>query len=459
MNAALFLAPGMILMVVLPWGGTPVALAQEAVYQEIPTPSSVQEEVTPLERSFIERIPRPGLFPLIKRQLKDTAPFFRDTELDVNLRSYYFYRDKYDDKKMEAWAYGGALAYRSGWYANHLQIGAVGYLSEPIYAPDDRGGSMILDDKQNGYSSLGQAYTRVRLVDEHYLNLGRYEYNTPFINKNDSRMTPNTFQGYTYQGASGGKDGAPAFRYGGGYIDKIKERNSTDFEWMSKDAGAPVKRGVAFGGGILLWRGFSLGAMDYYSDDLINIGYAEAKYTWAATRNLGFLFSAQYIDQRSVGEELLSSGSFSVNQVGMKTEASYLGAILSLAFTTASSGADLQNPWSGYPGYTSVQINDFNGANEKAFLVRMSYDFTRIGLQDVAAYALFVHGWDKINPVTKVDETNDNEWNFDLQWKPRSGPFKAFWPRLRYAVSQEQEGKERYTHDVRLIFNYDFPLL
>lgn len=64
--AILFLTPGMSLIVILPWGITPV-LAQESVYQEVPTPSSVQEDVSPIERSFVEKIPRPGLFPWVKK--------------------------------------------------------------------------------------------------------------------------------------------------------------------------------------------------------------------------------------------------------------------------------------------------------------------------------------------------------------------------------------------------------
>jgi len=37
---------------------------------------------------------------------------------------------------------------------------------------------------------------------------------------------------------------------------------------------------------------------------------------------------------------------------------------------------DLQNPWSSYPVTTSVQVQDFNRAKEKAFLVKAAYDFT-----------------------------------------------------------------------------------
>jgi hypothetical protein len=454
----MFLTVGIGFMVLLAWESAPV-LAQEGISQEEPTPTSVDESVSPIERSFFEGIPRPGLFPKLKEQLKDMDPFFRDTKLDVNLRTYYFYRDKYDDSKSEAWAIGGALSYRSGWFLNHFGIGAVGYLSEPLYGPDDRDGTQLLKTGQKGYAELGQLYGRVKLIEDNYLNLYRYEYNTPYINKDDGRMTPKTFEGYTFTGSSGGKDGAPGFRYGGGYITKIKERNSEDFVWMSRDAGAAVDNGVALGGVLFSLGRFSIGAIDYYCEDVLNIGYAEAKYTWPVTQKLGLLFAAQFTDQRSVGDDFLKGFDFSVNQVGVKTEMSYGGALLSLAFTTASSGADLQNPWSSYPGYTSVQVQDFNRAKEKAFLVKAAYDFTPLGLEGVTAYALFVHGWDRIDSSTGLDVSNENELDLDLQWKPKSGFFKNFWPRFRYAVVHEHEGQERYIHDFRIILNYDFSLL
>jgi hypothetical protein len=456
--AVVFLTAGISLMVMLPWGVAP-SLAQEAISQEEPTTTSVEESVSSMERSFVEKPARPMLFPQLKDQLKDTDPFFRDTKLDINLRTYYFYRDKYDDSVSEAWALGGAVSYKSGWFLNHLGLGATLYTSQPLYAPDDRDGTLLLEPGQDGYTVLGQLYGRIKLIEENFINIYRYEYNTPFINKNDSRMTPNTFEGYTLQGAYGGKDGAPGYRYGGGYITKIKERNSDDFVSMSRDAGAPVDRGVSLGGGLFSLGRFSIGAIDYYCDDVINIAYTEAKYTVPVTQQLGLLFAAQFTDQRSVGEDLLKGYSFSVNQIGVKTEMSYGGALLSLAFSTDSSGADLQNPWSSYPGYTSVQVQDFNRAKEKAFLVKAAYDFTRLGLEGVTTYALLVHGWDRINPTTGQDAVNENELDLDLQWKPKSGFFKNFWPRIRYAVVHEREGEERYIHDFRIILNYDFSLL
>ncbi|MCU0595648.1 MAG: OprD family porin, partial [Desulfobacterota bacterium] len=437
-----FRAASIGLAALLLWATAP-AMAQEGVSQEEPTPTSVEESVSPMERSYKEKPTHPGLFPQLKEELKDEDPFFRDTKLDVNLRTYYFYRDNYPNSNPqinEAWAIGGAVSYTSGWFLNHFGVGAVYYLSEPLYAPQDTDGTQLLRPGQKSISVLGQLYARVKLVEDNYLNLYRYEYNTPYINKDDGRMVPKTFEGYTLTGASGGKDGAPGFRYGGGYITKIRERNSEDFVWMSQDAGAPVNTGVAVGGGLFSVGRFSIGAIDYYCEDTINIGYAEAKYTWPLNQKLGLLFAAQFTDQRSVGDDALKGYAFSVNQVGVKTEMSYGGAMLSLAFTTDTSGADLQNPWSSYPGYTSVQVKDFNRAKEKAFMVKAAYDSTKVGLESVTAYALFVHGWDRINPTTGRSVANENELDLDLQWRPKSGFFKNFWPRIRYGVVHQYEG-------------------
>ena len=163
-----------------------LAWADEAVSLEEPTPTSVEDSVSPIGRSFREREPPPLLFPGLKDRLKDTDPFFRDTNLSVNLRTYYFYRDKYDDSVSEAWAIGGSFSYRSGWFLNHFGAGAVFYLSEPLYAPEDRDGTQLLKPGQEGYAVLGQLYGRVKLFEDHFLNLYRYEYNTPYINKYDS---------------------------------------------------------------------------------------------------------------------------------------------------------------------------------------------------------------------------------------------------------------------------------
>src|SRR6266850_2977635 len=81
-----------------------------------------------------------------------------------------------------------------------------------------RYGTSLLQEGQRGYAVLGQLYARVKLFEGQFLSLYRQIYDTPYMNRNDSRMTPNTFEGYSLQGTLGGKDGEPALRYGGGEV-------------------------------------------------------------------------------------------------------------------------------------------------------------------------------------------------------------------------------------------------
>jgi hypothetical protein len=425
--------------------------AQEAISQEEPTPASVDEIINPMDRAFLKAPPK-------EEPAKEIHPFFRDQKLDLNLRTYYKYTDKYDDSLNEAWAIGGSLSYKTGYLFDHLAFGAAVYTSQPLYAPDDRDGTLLLKSGQQGYDVLGQLYGEIKILPDNFLRFYRQAYDTPYMNKNDTRMTPVTFEGYSFQGAYGGKDGELGLKYGAGYVIKIKERNSDEFVWMSRDAGANVNRGV-FVGGLNLSQGpFSIGAIDYYSDDIINIFYTEAKAAFKPTKDLGLRISAQYTDQRSVGDDLLKGYSFSTNQFGIKGEMSYRRAILTLGYSTTGTGADMQNPWSSCPVYTSVQVEDFNRAGENAFLGKLSYDFSDLGMTGVTAYAIYVHGWDRVDPITKVSVKQQDEYDFDLQWRPQIKTLKGFWFRTRYAHVDEKNSGRTYD-DFRIIVNYDIPLL
>ena len=141
---------------------------------------------------------------------------------------------------------------------------------------------------------------------------------------------------------------------------------------------------------------------------------------------------------------------------------SYRNGILTLAYTNNATGANLVNPWSGYPGYTSVQVESFKRAGEEAFMVKGSYNFARFGLDTVTAYALWTHGWNAVDPATKAPVYQMNECDFDVQWRPKSGLLEGLWFRARYA-HVDARGTTTPSgfpiNEIRFIVNYDFQLL
>jgi hypothetical protein len=90
-------------------------------------------------------------------------------------------------------------------------------------------------------------------------------------------------------------------------------------------------------------------------------------------------------------------------------------------------------------------------------MLKASYDFTRLGLDGVTAYALYVDGWGRTSTTPGTSVPDAYEVDFDLQWKVRSGPLKGFWPRIRYAIGEEDNGQS--IHEIRIILNYDFSIL
>ena len=124
----------------------------------------------------------------------------KDTKFEFNLRSFYFDRSDFNGAEKQAWAIGGWLGVKTGYFLDHVAFGATVYTSNPIYAPDDRDGTLLLAPGQNGYTVLGEFYTELRIVKDVGITVGAKGYDTPFINRNDTRMTPNTFEAIVLQG-------------------------------------------------------------------------------------------------------------------------------------------------------------------------------------------------------------------------------------------------------------------
>src|SRR6476619_440869 len=133
-------------------------------------------------------------------RLEKRRQAFKDTKFEFNLRTFYFDRSDFSGAEKQAWAIGGWVGVKTGYFLDHIAFGATLYTSNPIYAPDDRDGTGLLAPGQNNYTVLGEFYAELRIVKDVGITVGARGYDTPFINRNDTRMTPNTFEAIVLQG-------------------------------------------------------------------------------------------------------------------------------------------------------------------------------------------------------------------------------------------------------------------
>lgn len=143
--------------------GAPVR-GQEALRLKHPPPTSVEASQVPTDLIFKKPVePPPPTNPLkekLKEQLKDLPPVIRDATLEVKPRTYYLYRNNYDNSKNEAWALGAALEFKSGYLWDHFAVGAAGYTSDHLYVPPGRPGTLLLKPPPEKYQRLGPGLWR-----------------------------------------------------------------------------------------------------------------------------------------------------------------------------------------------------------------------------------------------------------------------------------------------------------
>ena len=70
-------------------------------------PSSTEQGQTPIDEAFAPRDRAQWV-----RETRRKA--FKDTKWDLQARSFYLGRDKYDNTESEAWALGGSVGFKTG---------------------------------------------------------------------------------------------------------------------------------------------------------------------------------------------------------------------------------------------------------------------------------------------------------------------------------------------------------
>jgi hypothetical protein len=123
---------------------------------------------------------------------------------------------------------------RDVWLWDTFSIGATYYTSLPAYAPDDRPGQPDPHAGAGRDRDVRRGVGALRDKEYALLRGGRQKIDSGYVNLQDNRMIPNTFEAATLSGKLGW------LRYDAGYVTAIKPRDSNDFISMSRQAGAAV---------------------------------------------------------------------------------------------------------------------------------------------------------------------------------------------------------------------------
>ena len=139
----------------------------------------------------------------------------------------------------------------------------------------------------------------------------------------------------------------------------------------------------------------------------------------------------------------------------MKAELAIGPTLLTVARTVTAvgtvndgSGTSMRNPWGGYPGYTGVQIENFDRAGEKATMLRAAYNFPRA--TGLSMYGLWVHG----STPSVVNQYAQDEYDANLQWIAQSAALKGLRLLARYGHVSQAGPSNQHEDEVRFILYY-----
>jgi hypothetical protein len=250
-------------------------------------------------------------------------------------------------------------------------------------------------------------------------------------------------------------------RYLVGYLWKIKPRNSDEFISLSEQAGAANSNDGAGLAGVTLTplKGLKFNLANQYGVNTFNTIYADADYLYPLSDAWKLRFGAQLTDQRAVGDGLVpvSKRYWVTQQGGGRVQLIYQDLTLTTAFSITGAGNTIQNPWGSFPGYLSMIDQDFDRANEKAWLVGAAYDFSKVLTEGLSANFNFAWGTDAISPTTRQKAPNQGEYDFTVDYRPpwiEPTPLRGLWFRARAAVLDQQNAATT-GYQFRIIINWE----
>jgi hypothetical protein len=405
-------------------------------------------------------------------------PFFKNAQAGYNLRTFSMDRENVNGSLNQAWAGGGSLYARTGFWRDVLQLGATYYFSLPLQAPDDGDGTQLLAPGQDLISVLGELYARLRYqkqtltlyrqeIDMGYARMAGVRANRSdlaYVGKLDNRMVPLTYQAALLGGPIA--DQSPAsgsVSYWAGYVRDAKLRDSNEFISMGQAIGAKGSAaGMSMAG--LQWSPMKdLWAQAWYHQvsDVLAIGFADLDYVGRLSKQSYWRLATQYTRQTSAGGTALAGKSFSTSNWEAYGEFGWQQFTFYGAYSTIAKAQQIRTPFSSGPIYTQMLTRNFTQAGEETFVVggAVKLDSLASGLSLTLDAA---NGRSAVNPASGAAVPDEREIDFGIHWtyRAKGSMFDGVRARLRkgWVYDSAPTGTQRGT-DLRFDLNWPIRFL
>ena len=441
---------------------------------DYPIPSTAREAYSPIGEGFAAPLdprddlrgarryvdPREERLKAARTQRWPNAPaFIRDMELRANSRTYWFEEDRFGFVEPKAFTTGGSLVYQSGYLADVFQLRSVLYTTQPLYANADAGFSENLTLDGDQITVLGQIHGRARFAGQE-ITAGRMLVRNAFINPFDVRMIPLTFEGVMLNP----QNPNPKIDYMASYLSRYKPRDDDNFIPFSEGLGVAQDEGTLNAGISYHENGWNIGVSNYWIKDVLNTAYGEIDYLLpfgGDGADPSFRVGVNYLDQRTVGADLIAGAPYNTYQASARFIVSYQGFVFTGAVSQVGDAASIRKPFGYSTSYTGTLVTSFQQAGVDAYLLRLSYDLAKLGLDGLKVDAAWGKGSGVNDPVTNLDFANQEELTLRLVYEPHYSPLEGLRVEVEYVDWQVFDAalpSEKLTQ-FRTIVNYAVPLL
>ena len=380
----------------------------------------------------------------------DLKSAFSQGKLAGEIRLFEFVRDFDASPTRQDIAAGGMIYYRTAPLSG-FQLGLAFYTGQAmgINDEDKEVYGLLSEDGNNDHQSfsvLGESFIAGNFSAV-TVKIGRQELETPFVNTDDNRLTPQSAEAYVL-----GITGIPDLAISAGFVTKMRGKTATEFVSMTEYAGfsgdgkSLMMAGLSYTG----IDGLKLQMWDYFISDYFNEIYFRADGKLPLNDQWQLFGAAQYLVQKDAGD----ARGGSLDTYTYAAEAGFETGGLAVSGAFAKVGDDeVLIPW-GHDLICSIMVNDGVRPEETSFLGAVQYDFAHIGVKGLVAK---IKHLDFNTPDNGSNASPDKtETDLDIIFTPKKVLENAS-IRLRHAIVNKDEalGGEDYT-DTRIMVKYQF---